>query len=267
MNVVVVGAGIAGSSLVRALEARGERPVLIGTQWCESLAALALLRRAYHSDGQLPLFDRSVELYARWGVPIRWGAQVTNYRYPDRAARWDQDWGVIEPALPLRTPDRHGTVYRTPRGILIGTEDRVHKADLVLWAGGAAHEGTGITYGTTWIHDSLSVVPSHLTRVHHIAPYKSLAVAPFSGGVRLGSSSAATEAKALEQGRAMLQVAYDRGLINTLAGWKAVTGRRCKGTLAVDGGIHHVFAGFHRTGYALVPALAEQFVTERLEKR
>lgn len=267
MKVVVIGAGIAGSSLVRALEARGQRPVLIGTTWAESRAALALLRRGYHHDGELPLFDRSLELYARWGVPIRWGAKVTNYRYPLRSPRWDEDWGVIEPHLPLRAPDRIATVYRTPRGILIGTEDRVHVADLVLWAGGAALEGTGVTYGTTWTHDSLSAVPTHVTRVHHMAPYKSLAVAPFPGGVRLGSSSAPTEAKAIEQGRAMLDAAHRLGLITTLAGWKAVTGRRCKGTLATDDGIHHVFAGFHRTGYALVPALAEQFVTERLESR
>jgi hypothetical protein len=264
MKIIVVGSGIAGSSLVNALEMRGVTPVHIGTAWAESMAALALLRRAYHKGDELRLFDRSLDLYRQWGVRVQTGAYVTNYRTPTKDRRWDEDWGVIDPFSPLRSPQRFAIAARIPEGVWV--EGESVKADAVLWAGGAALNGQHITYGTTWIHDSVAAASSRCTRVHHVAPYKTLAVAPMptGRGVRLGSSSAISDIVANEQAQKLLDIAADRNLITTRSGWRAVTGQRCKGSYSASEGIHHVFAGFHRTGYALVPALAEQFITERL---
>jgi hypothetical protein len=256
--IIVVGAGIAGSCLARHLHDRGLDCRVVSAGRPNSTAAAALLRRGYHHGDQLALFDRSLELLKRWSVDVHSGGWVTNYRKPHQHAREEADWHVLNPLGPLVEPDIIGTAYRHAAGVLV--DGSRWSADLVLWATGA-DRGTGITHGVTWTHKDPSVLtaPKRL-RLHHVAPYKTIVAALVGGQVRLGSSSASSEATAHAQAEKMLTAAYEVGMIRSLHGWLPEHGLRCRGTQEISEGIHRAVGGFHRTGYAMAPAATERIV-------
>jgi hypothetical protein len=262
--IIVVGEGIAGSSLVRHLDERGIEYEHVADDPPASGAAVALLRRAYHHGDQLALFDRSLELLKKWHVPVHSGGLVTNYRTPDREPRREDDWHVVPPLAPLVHAPVRGRVIPEAHGVMIehGPTCEFRAADRVLWATGASIDPTGVSYGVTWVHkrpDVLNRVGD--IRLHHFAPYKTIVAAFVNGEARLGSSSARTPGGATEQARKMLQAAYDVGMINTLTGWVAEMGVRCKGSgIDLARSIHTYVGGFHRTGYAMAPAMTERLV-------
>jgi hypothetical protein len=263
--IIVVGEGIAGSSLVRHLDERGIEYKHIANEPPASGAAVALLRRAYHHGDQLALFDRSLELLKKWHTPVHSGGMVTNYRTPEREARHEEDWHVVPPLSPLVHAPLRGWAHPEKHGVAVGfgPDAGFYGADRVLWATGATVDPLGLTYGVTWIHqDPLVLSQVKHVRLHHFAPYKTIVAAWVMGEARLGSSSARTEAGALDQGHKMLQAAYDAGLINTLTGWVGRMGVRCKGSTIEQqqSGIHVYVGGFHRTGYAMAPAVTERVV-------
>lgn len=260
-HIVVVGAGIAGSSVARAARRAGIRVTVVAEGREHSRAAAALLRAAYHvkRPGEPALYERSVALYGEWGVPLdARGGWVTNYRTPDREPRYDPDWLLLDPAAPLVTPDRSGHARPTARGVRVGTLDV--DADTVVWCTGAA-TGSSLTYGVTWVHpDPAALTAPDRLRIHHIAPYKTIAAGTAGGVARLGSSSARDAELADEQGRRMLAAAAQVGIIHSLTGWVPIRGQRCTASVpvAAPGGIHQSLNDLHRTGYALAPALGER---------
>lgn len=267
MKFAVIGSGIAGSSLVRALRAAHADVVHVASPHYtpHSGAAAALLRSAYHSrhPGEANLFARSLELYEQWGVPLLRGGWTTNYR-ARREPRLDADWYLLDPAAPLLTPDVIGTAAPAQRGVTLDTGAHDVTADVVVWCTGAylrpQPPGARVTHGITWVHpDRDALTDPERLRIHHYGPYKTIAAGYVGAAARLGSSSATTEAVAYRQADSMLEAALATGMIRSTRGWQAVHGLRVK-TQDIGpehlSGVHWRFGGLHRTGYALAPALA-----------
>lgn len=264
-NILVVGAGICGSSLIRAAKSAGFGVALIDdARPMDSLAAAAVLRRAWHKGDERALFDRTLQLYAQWGVPLLSGAIVTSYRRTP--PKHDADWHMVAPADPLwqasitghaTAIDEH-TVAIDARPTARGPEsDHEVVANHVLWATGRYQgEVGGVTYGVTWVHDDplAALVNPQIMRVHHIAPYKSVMAGTVGRRARFGSSSATSSEKAWDQARSMLDLGEAEGIIKDKANWEPKIGVRVKSAKAATLG------GMHRTGYALAPALAERII-------
>lgn len=262
-EVIVIGAGICGSSLARAAVAAGYPVMLISddSRPRESLAAVAVLRRAWHKGEERGYVDRSMALYREWGVPVISGAVVTNYRFPG-IVRLDPDWHMIAPEGPLCTPDVRGHAELSDEGVDVGTTR--YPASNVLWATGryGPHTG-GISYGVTWVSDDPAdaLVSPESLRVHHIAPYKTVVAGVVGGRARYGSSSAATDVKAISAAHGLMEIGIREGIVRPSRSWYPILGRRVR---------HAPFAtlgGMHRTGYALAPALAEIAVSMIGENR
>jgi hypothetical protein len=263
--IIVVGAGIVGSSLSRHLDDRGISHLLISEPNPASEAAFALLRRGYHHGDQLALFDRSLELYRKWNMNVTEGGYVTNYRKPGREARYEEDWHALDPREPLIVPHVSAYAEAHPQGVKVGDGNNAEliKADRVLWATGARHpDAIGVTYGVTWTHPSRSALVTSRLRLHHFAPYKTIACGWIGDLVRLGSSSASSAPAAMEQARKMLLAAHEVGMVTTLSGWTAEVGMRCKDVDQdrENSSFHQPVLGFHRTGYAIAPAATERIV-------
>lgn len=251
MSAVVVGAGIAGSSLAVALRETGTAVTVISDPMVppDSLAGAVVLRRAWHKGDERALFDRSMQLYARRGIEVVRGAEVTSYQRPGQSGRPDKDWGLVHPRDPLVPADLERRVSRSAAESLASTLG----ADRVFWCPGVYVSGvSGVTWGVTWVHrDPAVLAQTRALTVHHLAPYKTIVAGVVGGQVRLGSSSAASVPKAAQQGEAILNAMREAGLINTLLGWSPILGRRCTFNGSDLGGLH-------RTGYALAPAMAER---------
>ena len=253
-NVIIVGAGICGSSLARAAKAAGLGIVVVDdNRPTDSLAAAAVLRRAWHSADETALFDRSMALYREWGVPVLSGAIVTNYRHTE--PKIDPDWHMIAPALPLWPASIAGHASAIDGGVaVLGREIEAHH---VLWATGRyGGNVSGVTHGVTWVHDDphAALVNPQMMRVHHVAPYKSVMAGVVGKRARFGSSSANTAEKAWEQARYFKELGIREQIIEDVEGWRPVYGQRVKSAQAATLG------GMHRTGYALAPALAERII-------
>lgn len=260
MKILIVGNGVAGSSLARVARERHHDVTVVNEGTPDSLVAAAILRSGYHRKHpeELEWFHRSLAAYARWGVPLVQGGKVSNYRTPQKPPRDDDDWYLLDPAAPLVPADITGRAEKVDGKTLVN--GREVPADLTLWCVGARNGVGGTTYGVTWLHRDPAVLaePGAL-RLHHFAPYKTIAAGVAGEFVRLGSSSANNLDKAREQGRRMLHTAHEVGVVRSLDGWEAIEGKRCKAPEMVrelpagDVGM----SGLHRTGYALAPALAE----------
>ena len=258
-DLIVVGAGIAGSSLARAARARGLEVTVVSLGTPDSTAALAALRGAYHKGAEIPRYARSVELLLEWGCVVAEGATVTNYRSPG-VERLDLDWLLIDPIKPLVAPDIDSWATQVDANTVkldISHFSQELTAEHIVFCVGAHRESGRISHGYTMSHpDPGALVRSHM-RVHHMAPYKSVMMGLVNGQPRLGSTSAPTEGQARAQIAKMLDAADDAGLITTRSGWIAEYGRRVQVSDRLTPGN---FGGFHRTGYALAPAMAEEFV-------
>lgn len=271
MHVIVVGAGIAGSSAARILRERGHAVTVVAEgRHPHSLAATAVLRQRWHRDpAEAAALNASLACYRSWGMPLVQGGLVTHFRTPGRPPRQDPDWALIDPATPLLAPDRTGEATEaTARAVTLKDGTRLDGDAVVIAAGcGSPLSAAGrTTYGVTWIHSDPAVLANIELRVHHLAPYKSVFAGRAGGRARLGSSSAADPQKAAAQGRAMLERCHELGIVTTQRGWEPITGARLK-TPQIVGRTHGVYylTGLHRTGYALAPGYATA-LAERIER-
>jgi hypothetical protein len=271
VKLIVVGAGIAGSCVTRLARERGWDVTLIaGERRPDSLAATAVLRRAYHTGrvSELEAWDYAVGVYGEWGVQMTRGGLVSSYRRPLGGAVADSDWLLLDPAEALVQPDVAREVLSVHGGrAWYGRGDGL-AGDAVVAACGAqgvlAPSGA-VTFGVTWLAAPDALRAPDEVRVYQYAPYRTIVGGVAGGRARVGSSSSVTEEGAVTQARKMLGVAWDLGWLTTRDGWEMRVGTRVK---TDDGhwrrnqtGVWEI-GGFHRTGYALAPMAAREVLDD-----
>lgn len=278
-ELIVVGAGIAGSCVTRMARERGwGATVVAGEARPDSLAATAVLRRGYHSGraGELEAWDYAVGVYAEWGVRMKRGGLVSSYRRPLGGEVEDRDWLLLDPAEALVKADvkrevlsAHGGRVWFGRGDGLAAGAGGGRGAVVVAAGarGALAPSGSVTFGVTWLHAPDALRAPGDVKVYQYAPYRTIVGGVAGGRARVGSSSSVTEDGAVTQARKMLGVAWDLGWLATREGWEMRVGTRIKTDdhwrRAEDG--HWEIGGFHRTGYALAPMAAKE-VLDDIEK-
>lgn len=272
-ELIVVGAGIAGSCVTRMARERGfDVTVVAGEARPDSLAATAVLRRGYHAGraGELEAWDYALTMYAEWGVRMHRGGLVSSYRRPLGGEVADRDWLLLDPAAALVEADVRREVLSAHGGrVWFGRGDGLAAGAVVVAAGarGALAPSGAVTWGVTWLHSEDALRAPEDVKVYQYAPYRTIVGGVAGGRARVGSSSSVSEEGAVAQARKMLGVAWDLGWLTTRDGWEMRVGTRIKTDdvwrRAEDG--HWEIGGFHRTGYALAP-LAAREVLDDIEK-
>jgi len=268
MKLVVIGAGIAGSSATRIARAKGWEVTLIdhAPEQAASRSALATIRPTWFDKSDKTDLLRSWQWYMAWGAAGSQNAYVSSWRGPEVKAQ--KDWWLVDPLIPLVKPDILQRVVQIDRSS-VELEDRSEiKADAILNCTGAygedlSHDITMFA-GVTWISHN-SEIDYAPYRVHHIRPYKSLSVAQINGVTRLGSSIEKTADKAIEDGKNLLAHAHEIGIITKSGDWEMSLGWRAKGAGGDPiypklGERNAYFSGLARSGYGLSPALAEKWI-------
>jgi glycine/D-amino acid oxidase-like deaminating enzyme len=268
MKLIVIGAGIAGSSATRIARSKGWEVTLIDhapTQ-AASRSALATIRPTWFDKSERLDLARSWEWYTAWGAAGSKEAYVSNWRGPEVKAQ--KDWWLVDPLIPLLNPDISERVIGIDRSSVELSDGSEVKADAILNCTGGYGETLArkvtLFAGVTWIsHDSeIDYAPY---RVHHIRPYKSLSVAQINGVTRLGSSIEKTADKAIEDGKKLFDHAHELGIITKSGSWEMSLGWRAKGAGGKPiypklGERNAYFSGLARSGYGLSPALAEKWL-------
>lgn len=221
MIIHIKGAGIAGCSLYRAAQDLGHTPVLhdILNRQPASSIALAVL----HTEG----WEQAAETYEAWKVPVLRGARVTGYRRKDPTPTIERRWVAVDPVESLNLPY---TTSEAPPEAIDATANPA-------W-------GT-VNYGCTLINPNPEALRAGF-HIHHFAPYKSLTAVQWHHGARVGSSSATTMDKAIEEMERMWTIALDQGWIVDSKGWDWTLATRVKAEPQAGR-----FGGFHRDGWTL----------------
>jgi len=266
MKLIVVGAGIAGSSATRIARDKGWDVTLIdhNPQQSASRSALATIRPTWFDKAERDDLERSWDWYTKWGAAGSREAYVSNWR--NREVKAQKDWWLVDPILPLVEPD----VTERVVGIYpnyVTTEQSQFEADAILNCTGAygsdLSRDVTLFAGVTWIsHNAKLDYPNY--RVHHLRPYKSLSAAQINGVTRVGSSIAATADKAIDDAKDMLMTAIALGIVKQ-GDWEMSLGWRAKGKGGIPiypelGQRNAYFSGLARSGYGLSPAIAEKWL-------
>jgi hypothetical protein len=266
MKLIVIGAGIAGSSATRIARSKGWDVTLIdhAPEQSASRSALATIRPTWFNKAERKGLERSWEWYSTWGAAGTREAHVSNWK--NKEVKTQKDWWLVDPILPLVAPDlveRVVGIYKT----FVTTPTKEIAADAILNCTGAygddlAHDVT-LFAGVTWISHNAELDYSPY-RVHHLRPYKSLSAAQINGVTRVGSSIAKTADKAIDDGKELLMTAIALGIIKS-GDWEMSLGWRAKGKGGLPiypelGMRNAYFSGLARSGYGLSPAIAEKWL-------
>jgi glycine/D-amino acid oxidase-like deaminating enzyme len=267
MKLIVIGAGIAGSSATRIARTKGWDVTLIDNapEVAGSRSALATIRPTWFDKAERVDLERSWEWYSAWGATGSREAYVSNWR--DREVKKQKDWWLVDPLLPLVEPDVKERVVGIYKNYVTTDAGQLIEADAILNCTGAygseLSSGVSLFAGVTWISTNAEIDYSPY-RVHHLRPYKSLSVAQVNGVTRLGSSIAATADKAIDDGKEMLMTAIALGIVKS-GEWEMSLGWRAKGKGGIPiypelGERNAYFSGLARSGYGLSPAIAEKWI-------
>jgi glycine/D-amino acid oxidase-like deaminating enzyme len=267
MKLIVVGAGIAGSSTTRIARSKGWDVTLIdhAPEQSASRSALATIRPTWFDKTERDDLERSWEWYSQWGAAGSREAYVSNWR--DRSVKKQKDWWLVDPITPLVAPDLIERVVGIYPNYVTTDSGQIIEADAILNCTGAygadlAHDVTMFA-GVTWISHNAELDYSPY-RVHHLRPYKSLSAAQINGVTRVGSSIATTADKAIDDAKEMLMTALALGIVKS-GDWEMSLGWRAKGKGGIPiypelGERNAYFSGLARSGYGLSPAIAEKWI-------
>lgn len=266
MKLVIIGSGIAGQWLaLHASRAGHEVHLVCGEREPAHFAGLAMIRPSYYDKELRPLVPQSVRMWEDENVNVFHGAEVT--RWDSSSVKFQKDWFAFDPRRSkILSSAENIHRYFAEASPLVGGEVLLQSGnsapytlagDAVVWCTGEAPGGS-FTYGETWVNqdpEALGDVPEF--RVHHMAPYKTLVAVRYEGSCRIGSSSSSTPEKARAQSEKFFDKAIDLGWVESRDGWEPVAGRRFKrDEFLTGGGKEWTWAGFHRSGYGVVPALS-----------
>jgi glycine/D-amino acid oxidase-like deaminating enzyme len=266
MKLIVIGAGIAGSSTTRIARDKGWDVTLIdyAPHKSASRSALATIRPTWFDKSEREDLERSWEWYSKWGAAGSREAHVSNWR--DRSVKKQKDWWLVDPILPLVEPNLNERVIEIGANYVTTDHSQI-EADAILNCTGAygadlAHDVTMFA-GVTWISNNAELDYSPY-RVHHLRPYKSLSAAQINGVTRVGSSIATTADKAIDDAKEMLMTAIALGIVKS-GDWEMSLGWRAKGKGGIPiypelGQRNAYFSGLARSGYGLSPAIAEKWL-------
>jgi glycine/D-amino acid oxidase-like deaminating enzyme len=268
MKLIVIGAGIAGSSATRIARDKGWDVTLIdhAPEQSASRSALATIRPTWFDKAERADLERSWEWYSKWGAAGTREAYVSNWK--NREVKAQKDWWLVDPIVPLLKPDTIERVVRISNNDVELSSGLSINADAILNCTGAygadLARDVSLFAGVTWIsHDAeLDYSPY---RVHHLRPYKSLSAAQINGVTRVGSSIAATADKAIQEAEELLEQAHLLGIVQAGATWEMSLGWRAKGKGGIPiypelGQRNAYFSGLARSGYGLSPAIAEKWI-------
>lgn len=268
MKLIVVGAGIAGSSATRIARSKGWDVTLIdhAPEQSASRSALATIRPTWFDKAERTDLERSWEWYTEWGAAGTREAYVSNWK--NREVKAQKDWWLVDPILPLVEPDLIERVIKIDTQHVTTDSGQVIEADAILNCTGAygadlAHDVT-LFAGVTWISRDAQLDYSPY-RVHHLRPYKSLSAAQINGVTRVGSSISASADKAIQEAEELLEQAHSLGIVQAGATWEMSLGWRAKGKGGIPiypelGQRNAYFSGLARSGYGLSPAIAEKWI-------
>lgn len=261
-HLIVIGAGIAGSSAARVARDLGWTATVIdpAPERAASRAALATIRPSWFDKAGRAAAARSWEWYDRWGAAITQTATVTDWRNPD--PKRQTGWWMVDPILPLVTPDVRDIVADVRDRAVTLSNGHVLTADAVLQATGATTLPPGSTPlpGATLVSRNARLHGGPL-RIHHLRPYHTLTVGQIGETVRLGSSAHRDQTRASEEVGHMLHAAEQAGIVDPGAEWHLVTGTRARQPrntpiLPEPGNPNGVIGALARSGYALAPDAA-----------
>jgi glycine/D-amino acid oxidase-like deaminating enzyme len=268
MKLIVIGAGIAGSSATRIARSKGWEVTLIdhAPEQAASRSAIATIRPTWFAKSERADLERSWEWYKEWGAAGSREAYVSNWRDP--IVKEQKDWWLVDPLIPLLTPDITERVIGIDQTSVELSDGSEIEADAILNCTGGYGEDLAqevtLFAGVTWISTEakLDYWPY---RVHHLRPYKSLSAAQINGVTRIGSSIATTADKAIKEGKELLEQAHALGIITQTGTWEMSFGWRAKGAGGKPiypklGERNAYFSGLARSGYGLSPALAEKWI-------
>jgi glycine/D-amino acid oxidase-like deaminating enzyme len=267
MKLIVIGAGIAGSSTTRIARSKGWDVTLIdhAPEQSASRSALATIRPTWFDKTERDDLERSWEWYSQWGAAGSREAYVSNWR--DRSVKKQKDWWLVDPITPLVAPNLIERVIKIDKQCVTTDSGQIIEADAILNCTGAygadlAHDVTMFA-GVTWISRNAELDYSPY-RVHHLRPYKSLSAAQINGVTRVGSSIATTADKAIDDAKEMLMTALALGIVKS-GDWEMSLGWRAKGKGGIPiypelGERNAYFSGLARSGYGLSPAIAEKWI-------
>lgn len=267
-EIIVIGAGIAGSSVTRALRARGRKVVLVASPDTPpaSLAALCVTRNTWYTGAQKEAQGRSVELYREWGALRGTEGVASTWRKPE--PRPQAGWLAIDPIAPLLAPDVEARVtgisspangFRAKVQVEMG---ETLTADTVIVAAGPASwpllglEPPKTTWGATGLGDPGTL--SSPLRAHLIRPRHHVLGVDLGPEVRVGSSTAQDPATARGRLGHMVEVALGAGMMSD-GPRRIVVAQRAMGEAAPRQLAPHLWlmAGYGRVGYSLAPAHGE----------
>lgn len=267
MKLIVIGAGIAGSSVTKIARSKNWEVILIDDFPLQSASrcALATIRPTWFDKSERTSLERSWEWYNAWGAAGSREAYVSNWRNLD--IKLQKDWWLVDPLIPLEYPDLTNRVIKINEKSVELDNQEVIEADAIInctgaYGGNLAQDITPFA-GATWISHN-AVLDFEPYRVHHLRPYKALSVAKVNGVTRLGSSIAKDMDTAIAEAEEMLVTAGDLGIIKS-GDWELSVGWRAKGKggkpIYPEMGLRNTsFSGLARSGYGLSPAIAEKWI-------
>lgn len=272
MKILVAGAGIAGSVLTTQLRAAGHEVTLADGRpdISASQCAFAYMRLGWFRGPDRDAVKYALDWYRGQGHLLTSQAWVRDVR---RGSFQQDGHYLVHPTGPLVAPDVHRNVYgyRSDADgvwVLMDDSSQAHRVDRLVLACGAGTDRWGAgtpTYGGVFESRRYRMnVPLRLLRVTDRLTH----VAADDGTVvRVGASKGRTPAEALQRAASILGRMMDEGMIPSSIKWVYRSGARWtnltggSGPAPVEDRVW-TFTGFSRTGYALVPAAARDFVSE-----
>jgi len=266
-HLIVVGAGIAGSSATRIAQTLGWHTTLIDGNPAQaaSHSALATIRPTWFDKQGKTAAARSWKWYEQWGATITQTAMVSDWRKPEPTQQ--TNWWLVDPTKPLLQPtiNQHAAKIEPYKVTL--DDGQTITGDAVLTTTGAYGNPNADWQplaGATLSSNEAQLNDGPL-RIHHLRPYHSLTVGNINGQTRLGSSAHKSMDKAIDEVFRMLHAAMTQNIIDEWTDWTLHTGiraRRPKNEPITPtlGNPNTTIGALARSGYAFAPDLAHQWL-------